>query len=224
VERDPSLHAFAGAIAFHTYHGVTTRDLEAWARSARRTNLPIMVTEGGPNSSAHRYPLGFLEPWFQLEEIDQYIRVCNIVQPLTIMQWQLTSDYSVLTGMGMYGVDGPLAPTQRFWNLKQLGTTPAGSFALPVACTAPTVSCAAFGSSLDDVYSIHLVNNGAAREVRLTGLPPRVQSLTTYVTDAARGMERMPPVPVVNGTAVFTIDAASYTSVFSLPAAAVSAQ
>jgi len=36
------------------------------------------------------------------------------------MQWQLTTDYSVLSGGSVYGESGPLKPTQRFWNLKQL--------------------------------------------------------------------------------------------------------
>jgi hypothetical protein len=46
-------------------------------------------------------------------------------------EWQLTTDYSVLTGIGIYGEDGPLRPTQRFWNLKQLGSPYASSGGLP---------------------------------------------------------------------------------------------
>ncbi|MGE5498692.1 MAG: hypothetical protein ACM3Q2_11505, partial [Syntrophothermus sp.] len=54
-EKDFELNRYAGAIAFHTYHGCTDPDLKAWAGSAERTNLPIIVAEGGINSAAHRY-------------------------------------------------------------------------------------------------------------------------------------------------------------------------
>lgn len=215
---DPSVHNTIGAIAFHTYHGCNTVDLEAWARSARAINVPLMVTEGGTNSAAHRYPLVFLQPWFQLGEIDTYIRICNICQPATIMEWQLTSDYSVLTGKGLYGDNGPLRPTQRFYNLKQLGNTPEGSFWIPASCDRPEISCAAAVDIANDTYSVHMVNNGPRREVVLNGFPESVENLYIYITDANRGMKRMNNIRVVDGTARFTIEPQTFTSLFNKPA------
>jgi hypothetical protein len=212
---DPSIHPYIGAIALHTYHGCNTNDLNEWARAAKAINVPLMVTEGGTNSAAHRSPLVFLQPWFQLGEIDTYIRICNICQPLTVMEWQLTSDYSVLTGKGLYGDDGPLRPTQRFWNLKQLGATPAGSFWMPISCDRPNISCAAAGDIADGIYTIHLVNNGATREITLSGIPESVKSFKLYVTDATRGMEKIKTLSVVNGKADFILEAQTYTSLIN---------
>src|SRR6202041_590240 len=99
----------------------------------------------------------------------QYVKLCRLAQPLSILHWQLTSDYSILTG----GIGGePLAPAQRFWDIKQLGMTAAGAKALPVTCdNSNVVSCA-----FDDhgTCVVHLVNNGAARTATITGLPSGV--------------------------------------------------
>ena len=217
IEKDPGLHKYAGAVSFHTYHGVTTPDLMAWAQSAAATNLPIMVAEGGSNSAAHRYPLIFLQPWFQLDEIDKYIRICALCQPVTILEWQLTADYSVLTGMGLYGDNGPLRPTQRFWNLKQLGLTPKGSFAVPVRCNRPNISCAAFGDVLNAVYTLHIVNNGAARQVTIKGLPAGVEALQLYITDAEKGMEKAEKILVRERSASFVLAASAYTTLINDP-------
>lgn len=212
---DQSIHPYIGAIALHTYHGCNTSDLLEWDRASKAINVPLMVTEGGTNSAAHRSPLVFLEPWFQLGEIDTYIRICATCQPLTVMVWQLTSDYSVLTGNGLYGDNGPLRPTQRFWNLKQLGATPEGSFWLPLSCDKPTISCAAAGDIAKGIYSIHLVNNGATREVTLSGIPQSVSSFNLYITDATRGMVKTSTVKVADGKAVFTLEAQTYTSLIN---------
>ena len=212
---DPSIHPYIGAIALHTYHGCNTSDLNEWDRASKAINVPLMVAEGGTNSAAHRSPLVFLQPWFQLGEIDTYIRICNICQPITVMEWQLTSDYSVLTGKGLYGNNGPLRPTQRFWNLKQLGATPAGSFWLPVSGDSPNISCASAGDIAKGIYSIHFVNNGATREVTLTGIPESVKSFNMYVTDATRGMKKIKTIPVANGKATFAPEAQTFTSLIN---------
>ena len=110
----------------------------------------------------------------------------------SILQWQFTADYSVLAGGGIFGDTGPLRPTRRFWNLKQLASTPPRSFSLPVACDKqPNLTCAAFGDIAGGVYTVHIVNNGATRTATLTGFPPAVKQLRVWVTDADRGMTEM---------------------------------
>jgi hypothetical protein len=212
---DPGIHPYIGAIALHTYHGCNTSDLNEWERAAEAINVPLMVTEGGTNSAAHRTPLVFLQPWFQLGEIDTYIRICNQCQPLSIMEWQLTSDYSVLTGRGLYGDEGPLRPTQRFWNLKQLGLTPAGSFWMPIRCNGANISYASAGDITGGIYTVHLVNNGATREVSLNGIPESVKSFNVYITNASHGMEKGKAIPVTDGKACFTLEAQTFTSLIN---------
>ncbi len=115
------------------------------------------------------------------------MRLCAICQPVSILQWQLTADYSLLTGNGIFGTVGPLLPTQRFWNLKQLASTPEGSFAIPAACNKEDINCAAFGNISRGKYAVHMVNNGAEREVMVKGIPPEVKYFTIYVTDRFQG-------------------------------------
>lgn len=139
---DPSLHRFVGAMAFHTWRGCTASDLRAWSEAAQRLGVPLFVTEAGPDAHLHEYPSARLEPWVQLQEIELYLRCCAYAQPAAILQWQLTTDYSVLTGGGVYGETGPLQPTQRFWNLHQLGAMPRGDCALPITADLPEITSA----------------------------------------------------------------------------------
>jgi hypothetical protein len=118
-------------------------------------------------------------------------------------------------GGGIYKTEGPFQPTQRFWNLKQLGMTPANSFILPVTYDEEDISCAAFGDIGNGIYSIHIVNHGADRSVTLNGLPKKVKDLHIYVTDSKRGMEEGKLVHVSDGKAKFTLDADCFTSLIS---------
>ena len=112
-----------------------------------------------------------------------------------------------------------LRATRRFWNLKQLASTPPRSFSLPVACDKQAnLTCAAFGNIAEGLYSMHIVNNGATRTATLTGLPPGVEQLRLWVTDAQRGMQESDPIPVTGGKAQFSLAATSYTTVISFSA------
>jgi hypothetical protein len=128
------------------------------------------------------------------------------------MEWQLTTDYSVLTGGGVYGESGPLKPTQRFWNLKQLGATPAGALSLPLTTDRPEVTAAAYGDPAHKRYALHIVNVGNQRPAVLTGLPASVTSWRRFITDAQRGMEEHGLVEVRKGTAGFVLPPASFTT------------
>jgi hypothetical protein len=213
--KDPETHPYIGAISFHSWRGCDNWTLSIWADAAKKLHTPLLVGEGSTDAAAHRYPDIFLQPAFSLNEIDLYLRICAIGQVRSILQWQLTSDYSVLTGDGIYNTKGKLQPTQRFWNLKQLGLTPAGSFHLPITCDRPNVSCAAFGDIANGIFTLHMVNNGAARKVILTGLPDTVKTLRLYITDPQRGMAEGKRIQVAGGSAQFTLEAACFTTLVS---------
>ena len=213
---DPATHQYIGAISFHAWRGCDNWTLSNWADASRELNVPLLIAEGGTDAQAHTYPDIFKEPTFAQDEIDIYVRACNIAHVKSILQWQLTSDYSLLSGEGMYGVEGALRPTQRFWNIKQLGMVPPGSFILPASCDKEDISCAAFGNIAEGTYVVHLVNHGASRPVVLTGLPESVHELRTYVTDSKRGMEEGKRIHVSNGEAKFTLDAFGFTSVMTV--------
>ncbi|MCD8081348.1 MAG: hypothetical protein LUF04_13405 [Bacteroides sp.] len=112
----------------------------------------------------------------------------------------------------MYGSEGPLRPTQRFWNLKQLASTPPRSFALPVTSDQEEVNAAAFGNPARGEYAVHLVNNGAARQATLTGLPANVSELHVYVTNKQEGMAYYGTVEVREGKVEFELPAISFVT------------
>jgi hypothetical protein len=214
---DPEAAKYIGAVDFHSWRGCTDEILAQWRDAARELNLPLLVAEGSTDAAAYRYPQIFSEQSFALYEINLYLRILAIAQPRSILQWQMTADYSLLTGGGIFGDQGPLRPTRRFWNLKQLASTPPRSFGLPVACNKPNLTCAAFGDIANDLYTVHMVNNGAARTATLSGLPPAVKRLRIWVTDSQRGMTEGDPIPVTGGKAEFKLDASSYTTVIGAP-------
>jgi hypothetical protein len=202
---------YIGAVSYHSWRGWSDSLLTFWLDAARKIDKPLLVGEGSTDAGAYRYPLIFQEPDMALYEIELYVRMLALSQPKSILQWQLTSDYSLLAGGGVFGDTTPLRPTQRFWNLKQLASTPENVMHLPIRCGAP-VSCAALGNASTGRYAVHLVNTGAWRPVELTGLPRGVSSLRVWTTDATRTMSEGPRVTVKSGRARFRLDAASYVT------------
>lgn len=167
---NPETHKYIGAVSFHSWRGCDDVTLRKWADAAKAINVPLLVGEGSTDAAAHGYAEIFNESTFALYEINLYTRICAICQPLSILQWQLTSDYSLLWGDGIYGSKGPLRPTQRFWNIKQLASTPADALAIPVSSSKKNVNCAAFGNMVRGEYAVHMVNNGADCEAVISGI------------------------------------------------------
>jgi hypothetical protein len=212
--RDAEAVKYIGAVDFHSWRGCTDEILAQWREAARELNVPLVVAEGSTDAAAYRYPQILNEQSFALYEINLYLRILSIAQPRSILQWQLTADYSPLAGGGIFNDNGPLRPTRRFWNLKQLASTPPRSFSLPVTCNQqPNVTCAAFGDIVNGIYTVHMVNHGATRTASLTGLPPNVKQLRVWVTDAERGMQESDRIPVIGRKAQFPLAATSYTTV-----------
>ena len=209
---DSSAYPYIGAVSFHSWRGWDTETLNHWTDASRRMKLPLIVGEGSIDAAAWAYPAIFLEQTYAMEEINLYIRLMAICQPLSILQWQLTSDYSPLTGGGIFGKEGPLEPTQRFWNLKQLGSTPEGMNYFPVSCDRSTVTCAGLENRQSGAYTIHFVNNGAERKVILSGIPSGVHSFSMVATGRTRSMQEGQSVPVNQGMAAFNLPSGCFTT------------
>lgn len=209
---DVATHQYIGAISFHSWRGWDKDILQKWADAATKLGKPLIVGEGSIDAQAWGYPAVFEEPFYALEEINLYTRLLNICQPASILQWQLTADYSPLAGGGIFGNTGPWRPTQRFWNLKQLASVPAGLKALVATSDIPSVSIAALGDQKKKVYSIQLVNNGPTRAANLSGLPFSVKTLRVFVTDKQRSMKEEEPIVAKNGKAVFIVEKGTYTT------------
>ena len=212
---DPETYPYIGAISFHSWRGCMPENLEKWAGAAKKLNLPLLVGEGSTDAAAWNYPDIFLEPSFALNEINLYLRLCSTCQPRSILQWQLTADYSVMTGDGIFGTKGPLHPTQRFWNLKQLASTPADAFSIPLTCDKDEINCAAFGNFARGEFAVHLVNNGASCETTISGFPDTVNTLNMYVTNSKSNMKEAGVIEVKKGKAQLKLPPASFVTLLT---------
>jgi hypothetical protein len=213
---DTATYRYIGAISFHSWRGWDSATLQKWADASTKMHLPLLIGEGSIDAAAWAYPAIFNEQTYAIKEINLYTRLLGICQPESILQWQLTSDYSPLAGGGVYGDEGTLHPTQRFWNLKQLASIPRGLNAMPILSGSADISCAALGDNLKGIYSIQLVNNNATRRINLSGLPLNVKSLRVFVTDKQRSMEEVKSIPVREGKANFLLEATSFTTLLHI--------
>lgn len=212
---DPTTHPYIGAISFHSWRGWDKQTLQKWADAASQLHKPLIVAEGSIDAQAWGYPQIFLEPSYALNEINLYVRLLSICQPESILQWQLTADYSLLAGGEIFGDTTQLRPTQRFWNMKQFSSTPENLKAMPITGNAKDISVAALGDNERGIFAIHLVNNGATRKITINGIPKNVSQFKIFVTDKNRNTQQEKSVRVVNGEAIFILDQTSFTSLFS---------
>ena len=176
--------------------------------------MPLIVGEGSTDAAAHQYPQIFKESTFALYEINLYTRLCAQCQPLSILQWQLTSDYSLLWGDGIYGSEGPMRPTQRFWNIRQLSMTPSYSFSIPADYQAEDINVAAFSKPATGQYTVHMVNNAASRVARISGFPRDAKQALVYVTNAKQNAEAQ-LLQVKDGVLEVNMPAESFVTVMA---------
>ena len=212
---DPSAHKYVGAISFHSWRGCDDETLAKWAAASRQINVPLIVGEGSTDAAAHQYSAIFNETTFALYEINLYTRICAISQPWSILQWQLTSDYSLLWGDGIYRSEGPLRPTQRFWNIKQLAMTPVDAFAIPTTCDKDNINVASFINIAREEGAVHIVNNAASCDAVVTGLPASATQAVVYITNTNQNAEAM-MLPVVDGKVEVSMPAESFISILTL--------
>jgi hypothetical protein len=213
--QDPATRPYIAAVSFHSWRGCDDETLAKWAAASRRLNVPLIIGEGSTDAAAWRYPQIFLESTFALYEINLYVRIAAICQPLSILQWQYTADYSLLWGAGIFGTEGPLRPTQRFWNLRQLSDTPAQSFALPFTCNREEVNCAAFGNIATNEYAVHLVNNGAQRQAVIKGLPPQLSGIQAFATNSSLSKQPVRVTRAADGTLTLDLPPTSFVTVIA---------
>lgn len=208
---DESTHKYIKAVSFHSWRGYTDENLQKWYDAAERMNLPLLVGEGSMDAGAWRYPDIFSESTYAMEEMNLYTRILKICQPESILQWQLTADYSPMTGGGIFGNnDIPLTATQRFWNFKQIADMPEGLFAMPVESDKESVIAAGLGDNEKGIYTVHVVNNGATRQATLRGLPAGTEWMKIYVTNRKNKMSPGRMIRVRDGMASFIAEANSF--------------
>jgi hypothetical protein len=157
---------------------------------------------------AYFYPFIFNETWYAMEEGALYLDILSNSQPLTVMPWELTSDYPLAVPNG-----SDLTPTKRFWFLKQLtSSTGASAIHQQISVDCHAIHAAAFSDLAGREYSIHLINTGASRQITISGIPSAVKQFDCYMTDATQSFQKMSPVPVEAGRASFQLPALCFLS------------
>ena len=208
---DPSAHKYIGAVSFHSWRGCDDETLAKWAGAARALNVPLLVAEGSTDAAAHQYPAIFAESTFAFYEINLYVRLCALCQPLSILQWQITSDYSLLLGDGIYGTEGPLRPTQRFFNIRQLAMTPENSFVVPTSVNKQDINVVGYTKPATGECAVHIVNNAGASEATVSGLPEGARKAIVHTTN--RGMNSEAACyEVTGGTVTVPLPAVSFVT------------
>lgn len=212
--KDSRCHPYIGAVSFHSWRGCDDATLKEWKEAAESIHKPLIVGEGSTDAAAWRYPGVFSEATFALYEINLYTRILNICQPLSILQWQLTSDYSLLLGEGIFSTTGPLRPTQRFWNLYQLSQTPQDVLAVPVSADHEQISAAGFVSQDLRQATLHIVNNGAARTLAVSGLPQNATRLKVMTTNY-KSNATVSTAPIQNGECQISLKGESFATLIT---------
>ena len=86
---------------------------------------------------------------------------------------------------------------------------------MPVKCDRPNITVAALGDNKKRIYTIHMVNDGAAREATLTGLPSFIKTLTTYSTNKNNDVKKGPVIKVLTGKAKFFLDSKTFVTLIT---------
>jgi O-glycosyl hydrolase len=199
---DPDAMQYVGLVSYHSWNGGTDEQLIAWRDHARRANVPLTVAEAGTDPDAHQYRNIVAEPWYALEEIENYLRCMNLSQPASLLHWQLTPDYGFLTP--------EMQPTRRWWQFKQLADLSlAKSRYLPAKCDRSDITVVALGDQ-DGATVIHVGNTGAARAMKVHGLPSTSTKFRVFITDASHEMKQVDPIETQNGRAEINLPAQSF--------------
>lgn len=194
---DPEAMQYVGAVAFHSWGGGSAADYQAWGDLAARLKLPLLVTELGVDAGAWR-TAAWSNYSYALAEMRMYQELLLHARPQGTMQWEFTSDYSIVNVEKDAGGETKIVPTVRFWLVKHFcNLTPYHSEALTVACDHPKVLATAFAAG--EQFALHVVNAGAAREVTVTGLPPG--DLHAVRTSETEGFRVLADVAVRGGQA-----------------------
>jgi hypothetical protein len=207
--RDHEAMCYVGAVGFHSWGGGTPKHYRAWAELAESLELPLLVTEMGVDAQAYKgkrydsYEYG-------VREVRMYQELLLHARPRATIQWEFTADYGIVTE--------DLEPTPRFWLVKHFSDlTPANADALGTRSNHPQVLFTAFLAG--GVYTLHIANTGAARDVTIDGLPRDISKLRAIVTCKPKQFKESPRVCAEGGAVRLAVPARSLVTLTTASAA-----
>ncbi|MBC8109302.1 MAG: hypothetical protein H7Z14_22150 [Anaerolineae bacterium] len=204
---DPEAMKYVGMVSYHSWNGGTDEQLIGWRNHARRAGVPLIIAEAGTDPDAHQYRNIISEPWYAVEEAENNLRCLTLSQPASIMHWQLTPDYGMVSAGKNDG--DPIQPSRRWWQFKQLADlSPATATIFATKCDQPAITVAALGETTSVASAVHFSNVGAERKARINGLPTGAK-FHCYVTDGDRNMKQSDELLTSNDAIELTLPAQS---------------
>jgi len=201
-------------VGFHSWGGGTPEQYAAWGDLAEWLGLPLLVTELGVDAAAWRGRT-YDSFHYGLREVRMYQELLLHARPQGTMQWEFTADYStVKTATNPEN----LVPTHRFWFIKHFtDLTPRNADALATSSDHSKVLFTAFAGERDRrrVYTLHLANLGAGREVTIQGLPEDGRLLRAVRTSEREEFQELPPVKAEAGTLTLQMPARALVTLTS---------
>jgi len=190
---DPEAMRYVGAVSVHSWGGGTTAQYNAWRDVGAWLRRPLVVAEAGTDPGSWRNEM-FDSYAYGLGEMKQYQDLLREVQPQAIIFWQFTEDYSLVH---VVGPGKKIEPTGRFWLMKHFtNLTPLKSNVIASTSDQPDVLVSAFARG--DVWAIHILNTGAARDAAIAGLPAGPWRIV--VTTETDGFKETGDTPIADGT------------------------
>jgi len=190
-----------GAVGFHSWGGASPDQYGAWAALACRLKLPLLVTELGVDANWRDVPLHTFR--YALQEARMYQELILYARPQGTMQWEFTSDYSLLEHGQDAGGATTLVPTKRFWFVKHFcNLTPTPGVAVATQSNHPDVLITALKAADSDGtpgFAVHILNLGPDRQAHLDGLPAWSGQLRAVCTSETEAFAELPAVPPAAG-------------------------
>jgi len=213
---DPGAMQYVGAVSFHSWGGATPEQYGAWGDLAERLHLPLLVAELGVDAGAWRTnPFDTLR--YAIEEATMYQDLVLYARPQATMQWEFTSDYSLVSQGNDASGRATLEPTRRFFIVKQFcNLTPPKPDVLAATSDAPKVVLTAFAGR-GAVYTFQIVNRGAGRKAVLTGIPDEVTRLRALRTSETENFKELDSVAVKDGRAEIELAPQSLLTLTTMP-------
>jgi len=210
---DPDAMKYVGALAFHSWGGASPDEYRAWGDLARELKLPLLVAELGVDAAAWRTS-AYDSYQYMMREAAMYQELLLYARVQGTMQWEFTSDYSIVAEH-----DGTLEPTPRFDLVRHFcNLTPLPGTLLATTSDNPRVLITAVAGE-QAALAVHIVNSGPSRPATVAGLSSLQGRLRRVLTSPEAGFVDAGLVEVTVGRVGLDLPAQSVTTLTTVPSA-----
>ncbi len=209
----PELLRKAGGLSVHVWGRAAPEEFAAWRELATRLNLPLIIGEVGVDPNWREAP--WRNPGYGLREVALYLEVLKHARPSMMLYWEYGDSYGLLPrdDRGTWRAGDRFA-FQKHWTR----LTPPGARMVEHSLSTDGLAAVVFASGEGDAdWTLHVANPGAARSLRVAGLPPLRAPWRVVTSTASQPWRRRPPPVRGNPRLLLDLPAASLTTLTTLP-------